>query len=180
MSLIPPLALACIAAWSALVLALALWSTRRIARRNPRIAASAAVFALVFALPLADEIIAWPQYRDLCRGAGRFEFGPGEDAATAFGRTVHYRPRAQERQETLFPGVPVRLTFHDYVDAASGGLVLRFRSVRPLDSLAAYVDARGGTHLWLLRECWGAGLSREPDERTLALKIVRRPRATQP
>ena len=180
MPLIPPLVLACIVVWSALVLALALWSTRRIGRRSLRVAASAAVFSAVFALPLADEIIAWPQLRELCRGPGRFEFGPGEDASTAFGRTVHYRPRAQERQETLFPGVPVRLTFHDYVDASSGGLVLRFRSVRPLGSLAAYVDARGVIHPWLLRECWGAGMSREPDERTLALKIVRRTRPAQP
>lgn len=180
MSLIPPFVLACIAAWSALVLALALSCTRRIGRRGPRIVASGAIFVVVFALPLADELLAWLQFRDLCRGPGRFEFGPGENAASAFGRTVVYRPRAVERQETLFPGVPVRVTFHDYVDAATGALVLRFRSVRPLDSLAAYVDARGVAHPWLLRECWGAGLSREPDERTLALKIVRRARPVPP
>jgi hypothetical protein len=178
--MIPVFVLACIAAWSALVLALALWSTRRLARRSARIPASAGVFALVFALPLGDELVAWPQFRALCRGEGRFEYGPGQDAATAFGRTVVYRPRALERQETLFPGVPVRLTFHDYVDAATGELVLRFRSVRPLGSLAAFVDPGGAAHPWVLHECWGAALSREPDERTLALRIVRRQRPVPP
>ena len=121
------------------------------------------MFALVFALPLADEIIAWPQYRDLCRGAGRFEFGPGEGCGDRL------RSRSTTGRAPGAPGnaVPRRAgaahTFHDYVDAASGGLVLRFRSVRPLDSLMAYVDARGGTY-GCCAEVLGRGLSRANDE----------------
>lgn len=170
---------ACVAGWSALALAVALGSARRVGSRLRRTVLRFGIFLLVFAAPLTDELIAWPQFTSLCRGAGRFEYGPGQDAATAFGRTVHYRPRAQETQSTLFPGVPVRLTFHDYVDAASGELVLRFRSVRPLGSLAAVRDAKGEAHPWLLHECWGAAMSREPDERALALKVVRNPRTAQ-
>ena len=170
---------ACVAGWAALAMALSLGCARGVASRPRRVVLRFAIFALVFAAPLADELVAWPQLRELCRGPGRFEYGPGQDAATAFGRTVHYRPRAQETQATLFPGVPVRLTFHDYVDAASGDLVLRFRSVRPLDSLAALRDARGEAHTWVLLECWGAALSREPDERVLALKIIRTPRTAR-
>jgi hypothetical protein len=170
---------ACVAGWAALAMAMALAAGGGIASRSRRILLRFALFGVIFVAPLGDELLAWPQLRELCRGPGRFEYGPGQDAATAFGRTVYYRPRAQETLATLFPGVPVRLTFHDYVDAGSGDLVLRFRSVRPLDSLAALRDARGVAHPWLLHECWGAALSREPDERLLALKIIRNPRAAR-
>jgi hypothetical protein len=167
--------IAAVSCWAALVLVLVLRAANGVRYRPARIGARFFLFALVFVAPAGDEMFAWPQMRKLCAGHGRFEYGPGMDEQSAFGRTVYYVPRAAERTETMFPGVPVRLSFHDYVDAHTGDVVLRFRSVLPLGSMFSYPDAKGARHTWLLRECWGANLSRAPDERALKLVVVRAP-----
>lgn len=167
--------IAAAACWAALVLVLVLRTAGGMRHRPARIGARFALFSLLFVAPLGDELLAWPQLRRLCTGEGRFEYGPGMDEQAAFGRTVYYRPSAAEETQTVFPGIPVRLSFHDYVDAHSGDVVLRFRSVLPLGSMFAYPDAKGVRHPWLLRECWGANLSGVPDERALKLVVVRAP-----
>lgn len=46
------------------------------------------LIALVFLLPILDQLIAYPKWQQLCATTGDFEWGPGMDEKTAVGREV--------------------------------------------------------------------------------------------
>ena len=161
--------------WLLFSVAIATWIVSLISMRSRRVYAKLILIPMLFLAPITDEVIAWPQLERLCKGTGRFEFGPGIDEQKAQGRTVYYRYKAAEEFRKLFPGVEVRYSYHDYVDARTGEVVLRFHSVMPIRSWFAFPDAGGSRHPWLLSECWSAKVNSLPDERSLRLNLVDKP-----
>lgn len=161
-----------IALWFAVAIAIALGLGHLLPERPWRSMVKIALIPFVFFAPVADEIIAWPQMRELCKGTGRFEFGPGMNEQKALGRSVYYRYKSTEERRKLFPDVEVLYISHDYVDAQTGEIILRFHSVEPKYSFFAYPDAGGSRNTWILSDCWSAKVNTSPDESKLRLNVV--------
>ncbi|OQW72679.1 MAG: hypothetical protein BVN35_13515 [Proteobacteria bacterium ST_bin11] len=79
--------------------------------------------ALVFLLPLIDQIIAYPKWRQLCEHSEDYEFGPNMDAKKAFDREIYLR--FEHLEETIFPGVDVSYTVKYVLDAKTNQLILK-------------------------------------------------------
>ena len=162
-----------VALWFVTVVAIAFGIVRLLPDHPRWLIVKIALVLLVFFVPIADEIIAWPQMQELCKGNGRFIFGPEMNEQKALGRTVYYRYKSQEERRKLFPDVEVLYSLHDYVDTRTGEIILRFHSVKPTYSMFAYPDAGGTRNTWILSECWSAKVNTLPDESNLRLNVVK-------
>jgi hypothetical protein len=79
--------------------------------------------ALVFLLPLIDQIIAYPKWRQLCEHSEDYEFGPNMDAKKAFGREVYLK--FEHPEKNIFPAVHVSYTVKYVLDAKTNQLILK-------------------------------------------------------
>ena len=156
------------------------------------------VFAsLVFVLPIADEIIAYPRLQQLCEGSGKHQFGPGMDERKVLGREVY--PLRIEEYIILFPtvhtltkielqnraneqkmsGVVVIKTIDKNIDIKTGELILSIKTVKPISSLFAIPTASGNRATWILNECGFFGFTngkKNPEfYKSLQLKQVEAP-----
>lgn len=79
---------------------------------------------LVILLPFWDQLIAYPQWQQLCATTGDFEWGPGMDEKKAFGREVVV---VNERvtTTTIFPNIKVDFTGQYVYDAKTQELILK-------------------------------------------------------
>ena len=150
----------------------AYWLTRLIATKVPnagrRISARIGVFLVLFALPLADEIVGLFQFQHLCRQHSGIQV----DRAKAIGKTVHLAPMPSE--EVSGTWVKIVLQPIRFLEKASGEPVMSY------SGLTAY----GG---WLIRtlgisekdkpllfrgSCWPKETDRFMKE--LNIKVIRR------
>lgn len=136
-----------------------------------------ALAVLIFVLPLADEIIAYPKYYQLCSEAGSFQFGPGMDAHKAHGREVYQVydheylilfPQFRSLLASEIPqyqnvskksGVIVEKRLFRYIDTSTGELVLSNKSFNPVSSFFA-IRWDGNKIPWLLKECGSHGTTK--------------------
>ena len=119
--------------------------------------------AFVFLLPLADEIISYPSYYQMCKDAGKYEFAPGMDAKKAFGREYHID--LEEKRVQIFPthkelelhkapsnGVVVDISKFKVIDTNSTELLLVGTRIKAVRSFFA-IPWDGGRTPWLLHGC---------------------------
>jgi hypothetical protein len=81
----------------------------------------ALLVSLVFLLPMADQIIAYPQWQQLCSHTGDFDYGSGMDEKKAFGRKV--RTVFEEHETTIFPFIKVSYSSKQIFDANTDELI---------------------------------------------------------
>lgn len=122
------------------------------------------MIALVFFLPIADEIISYPRYYQMCQDAGKYEFAPGMDAKKVFGR--YFRMEFEnEKLIGLFPNYhqvtqdvrtlksfTVKEMNVNLVDISTDEIILKSKIVVPVASFAA-IPWNGERYTWLLHSC---------------------------
>lgn len=138
--------------WACLSVTISYWLGGFVSSTYWRIAARIALVPFVFFAPVADEIVAWPEMRELCKGTDNYQFAHGMDEKSAYGRTVYYTSGPSEIR-TLVSGPRVRYERFDYVDSTTRQPVLSYFTVEPIGSMFAFPDAGGGRHTWILRGC---------------------------
>lgn len=122
-----------------------------------------ALAALIFVLPIADEIVSYPSYYKMCEDGGKYEFAPGMDEKKAFGREHHVD--LETKLMRLFPdfhilspsedakrGVVVELVKLTIIDTNTGETILTSDGVRPVRSFFA-IPWDGKRIPWILQEC---------------------------
>ena len=137
--------------WVLVTIPIARWLGKKLPDKPWRKAAQIALFPLVFAVPVLDEIIAWPQLRALCDGAGIYSYPPGMTQEKAMGRAVYNTYRND--LEFLFPLVSVRRIRDELVDLGTGETILTSHAVEPESSMLALPTASGTRATWILRRC---------------------------
>lgn len=119
---------------------------------------------LVFFAPIADEIISYPSYYQMCQAAGKYEFAPGMDEKKVFGR--EYRIEEEDKKlirlfptfQTLLPednrnfGVVIEATKLKLIDDKTNETLLTTPTNKPLRSFFA-LPWDGKRIPWLLHEC---------------------------
>jgi hypothetical protein len=81
------------------------------------------LIALVFMLPVLDQLIAYPKWQQLCSTTGDFEWGSGMDEKKAFGRTV--TTKFQHHNRVIFPAIKVLYRSMSIYDAETGELIYK-------------------------------------------------------
>ena len=132
------------------------------------------LIVLVFLLPIADEIVAYPRYYQMCEAAGKYEFAPGMDVFKASEREVfisetydyillfpHFETLLtgsvpQQRNVKKDSGVIVEQATIRYMDATTRELVLTYKWIDPIASFFA-INWNGKQITWLLRRCDNGG-----------------------
>lgn len=110
------------------------------------------VFALlVFVTPVADEIIAYPQLKMLCKSVEIVEYDP----QTATGKTVSkYPPIIGKETKTLFPGIQVLVQHGAYVAPTTEIPVVKWAWIEPDAGFLKFpAGASGGSMPLLLADC---------------------------
>jgi hypothetical protein len=79
--------------------------------------------ALVFLLPVLDQLIAYPKWQQLCATTGDFEWGPGMNEKKALGREV--TAKYEYHQTTIFPNIKVEYSSKNLFDAKTQELIYR-------------------------------------------------------
>ena len=122
-------------------------------------ASKVAVVALIFVAPVADEIIAYPQFRALCKTSKLYELAPGMDEKSAHGRTVYY---AQIRTTELLWPPTVKVSRLDlyYLDSSTREPVLHSRGFNATQGLLAAPAGSSGDKMAVL--LGGCGSRIEP------------------
>lgn len=111
---------------------------------------------LVFFIPVADEIIAYPQMKALCEQDRSFRFSFGMDEKKSFGRTVYSEER--NTNEYIFPSSIKLIRWSTvYVDAVTKEDVLMNHRFIPIRGMLGIPNgSSGGTMTLLLRSCGSA------------------------
>lgn len=129
------------------------------------------LIAIVFILPVVDQLIAYPKWQQLCSTTGDFEWGPGMDEKKVFGR--EYYAENEIKTFNIFPKIEV---FSDSVKVfdANTNELLFFKphygfSAKPLIKLP---DASGGGASIFLHKCNTYGLNGKNYEKELHLKWI--------
>jgi hypothetical protein len=112
---------------------------------------------LVFFAPVADEILAYPQIKVLCKQDRLFNFSPGMDAKKAYGRTVYSEER--EMFTKLFPSsIEVIRWTTVYVDATTKEEVFKRSGIHPQRGMLGVPSgSSGGQMTVLLSPCEPTG-----------------------
>jgi hypothetical protein len=120
--------------------------------KYPTIAAVVLV-PLLFLLPVADELIAYPQMQALCASLKPYEFAAGMDEKKAFGRTVYHK--RVTAQEVIWPKtVKVTRIFSTYVDATTKEPILIESWLVPSRGMLGISNgSSGGKMTALLNQC---------------------------
>lgn len=123
------------------------------------LALATGVALLVFVAPVADEIIAYPQMRALCKQDRFFELVPGMDEKNSYGRTVYSEER--HANESIFPQtVEVTRWQTAYVDVSTKEDVLINRRFLPIRGMLGVSNgSSGGKMTVLLSGCDPTGES---------------------
>lgn len=138
--------------WITLSVAVAIWLGNKISSRTWRIVTKVLLVPFIFFVPVADEIIAWPEMQSLCEQKKLPVLGANVNEITASARKV----QSQIKTEfiSLSTGVRVLAKRHDYFDVQAKELVLtEYYELRPIKSWFAYPDAGGSRHTWILKNC---------------------------
>lgn len=132
------------------------------------------LIAVVFLLPIADEIISYPAYYKMCETAGKYEFATGMDEKKASEREVfmsetydyillfpHFKMLLtgnvpQQRNVKKDSGAIVERATIRYMDVTTKELVLTYKWIDPIASFSA-INWNGKEITWLLRRCDSAG-----------------------
>lgn len=122
-----------------------------------------ALAALIFMLPVADEIISYPTYYKMCEDGGKYQFAPGMDAKKVFGR--EYYATSDYELTRLFPdfnnllhmddqnsGVVIQIDKTKIIDTNTGEILLESVGFKPIHSFFA-IPWDGKRIPWLLQEC---------------------------
>jgi hypothetical protein len=110
---------------------------------------------VIFLLPVADEVIAYPQMQALCSNLQPLDYAAGMNAEKAFGRTVYYR---DIKTPILLSPSTVKAYRHDgvYFDAKTEEQILSYHGYTPTSSwLAVPNGSSGGEMTLILRNCSG-------------------------
>jgi hypothetical protein len=107
-----------IAVWGGIALAIGSNLPRWLRIQRFRLLWAVLFVVLVFFAPVADEIVAYPQLRMLCKDTNGFEFAPGMDAKKAYGRTVYYQ-EPTSRFEIFPDSVTVLRAEYRYIDSTT-------------------------------------------------------------
>lgn len=131
------------------------------------------VFALlVFVAPVADEIIAYPQLKALCKSVEDVEYDP----QSAIGKTVSkYSSVISDEVETLFPGIRVRIERRALVTPVTEVPIVKWGSIEPQAGILQFPAGSSSNAMPLvLSDC---GFTARSSERFLKivepLKLVR-------
>jgi hypothetical protein len=89
-----------------------------------RVAVRFILALLLITLPFIDQLIAYPKWQQLCKTTGDFEWGPGMDEKTAFGREVLV---VNERvtSQTIFPNIKIDFSGWYVYDAKTQELIFK-------------------------------------------------------
>jgi hypothetical protein len=127
---------------------------------------------LVFAAPVVDEVIAYPQMKALCKTVEHVEYDP----KTATGQTVSkYSSVIGNEKRTLFPGILVRIERRALVTPFAEVPIVKWASIEPQAGLLQFpAGSSGGSMPLLLADC---GFTARDSERFLKvvtpLKLVK-------
>lgn len=119
--------------------------------------------ALIFLLPVADEIISYPTYYKMCKNGGRYQFAPGMDEKKVFGREYYATSNHEltrlfpDFKNTLLPsdknsGVVIQVDRTKIIDTNTGEILLESVGFNPIHSFSA-IPWDGTRIPWLLQEC---------------------------
>jgi hypothetical protein len=108
-----------------------------------RTAIGVVLVPLIFVAPVADEIIAYPQMRALCKQVTFFELAPGMDEKKAYGRTVYHK-QSGTREMLWPPSVEILRWDIAYVDAATKEPILRVTRFEPLRGMLGVPNGSSG------------------------------------
>ena len=143
------------ALWALIALALGRKIPRWLGITRHRTALGFVFALLVFVTPVADEIIAWPQMRALCRNLPPLGLASGMTDQKANGRTVYYQDI--NTPISIFPS-SVHVVRHDgiYFDATSHEPILSYHGYTPRTAFLSVPNgSSGGTMTLILRGCSG-------------------------
>ena len=127
---------------------------------------------LVFAAPVVDEVIAYPQMKALCKTVEHVEYDP----KTATGQTVSkYSSVIGNEKRTLFPGILVRIERRALVTPFAEVPIVKWASIEPQAGFLQFpAGSSGGSMPLLLADC---GFTARDSERFLKvvtpLKLVK-------
>ncbi len=140
-----------IALWGVIALALGIKIPNWLEIRRYRPLWTVVLVPLVFFTPVADEIIAYPQLKVLCKGVGDFEF----DQQTATGRTVSKYPTIISREtKSLFPNIQIRVQQGALVTPATEMPVVKWVWIEPRAGFLNFpAGSSGGSMPLLLSDC---------------------------
>jgi hypothetical protein len=119
-------------------------------KRDVQVLTLAPVFVLlIFVAPVADEIIAYPQMKALCKQVTYFELAPGMDEKSAFGRTVYYTQKT--KKDSLWPpSVEILLWEMAYIDAVTKEPVLHSSAIEPLRGMLGVPNGSSGGQMTVI------------------------------
>lgn len=133
---------------------------------------SAVLAMLIFVAPVADEIIAYPQLKMLCKSVENMEYDP----KTAVGQAVSkYSSLISNETKTLFPGIQVRIEKRALVTPVTEIPIVKWGSIEPRAGfLHVPAGSSGDSMPLLLSDC---GFTARSSERFLRivepLKLVK-------
>ena len=119
---------------------------------------------LVFLMPIADEIISYPRYAQMCESAKEYKFAKGMDEKRVFGR--NYKSLGSDKWIQIFPfyhelpphvkaesGVVIEVRRRTFVDADTNEILFSSDVVKPIRS-AFSIPWDGGRIPWLFHGCY--------------------------
>lgn len=126
---------------------------------------------VLFFLPVADEIIAWPQLKMLCKSVESVEYDP----QTATGKTVSKNPPIIDKEtKTLFPGIQVLVQQGAYVAPTTEIPVVKWKWIEPQAGFLKFpAGSSGGSMPLLLADCGFTPRSGELRKIVDPLKLVK-------
>ena len=96
-------------------------SQRSTWQKSKRLLIQLVLAAVIFVLPVIDQIIAYPKWQELCATTDDFEWGPGINEKNALGREV--TAKYEYHHTTIFPGIRVEYSEKNVYDARSDELL---------------------------------------------------------
>jgi hypothetical protein len=125
--------------WGITAIALSLWAAK-LAGAKWRWLAALVLMPLVFFAPVADEIVAYPQFYSYCN----FRLADGVTEQFAFGKKVQYLESNFKKR--LVSGVLVEIRSSQLNDSSSGQTLLVGEAIKPLKTMLSF-SIDGGTEI---------------------------------
>jgi hypothetical protein len=128
--------------------------------------------ALVFLLPVLDQLIAYPKWQQLCATTGDFEWGPSMDEKKAFGREIIAKP--EQIKTGIFPNIKVEYSSMSIYDAKTQELIFKKPNYAYSARAFMYLPSGSGDKTApFLPSCATHGLNGENWEKKLQLTEVK-------
>jgi hypothetical protein len=129
------------------------------------------LIALVFLLPILDQLIAYPKWQQMCATTGDFEWGPNMDEKKAFGREV--TTKFKQTKTTIFPNIKIEYSTEYVYDAKTQEMI--FKKPHYQYSARAFIhlpSSSGDQTAPFLPPCATYGFNGDNMEKKLQLKEI--------